>query len=537
MDDNEIISITPDIKSNKLKCLKCSCIPNVTLYNSKNNINIFSECKNKHFNISLLDEYIKKYFSNNFNNISQCHNCKKEKDIKICQFCNDYLCEECNSKHLTIEHIINNKISKEIFDNIYFNNIEKEEKFKTAKENLFKSIDYLKKIIKYYKTLEENFKIFMLKNLNEIILIKILLINYMENKGEEKLMNNIKFLLSLNELNFKTDNFNEFLLNNDNYILFSERYKGDKKDEEFEGKGEMEYFNGKYIGEWKNGLREGFGIYINNNGDKYIGNWKNNLEEGDGRYIYKNGDIYDGSFKEGKNEGRGILKFNNIDNIIQFYGEWKKDKKNGEGIIYYQNGDEIEGLWEDNIMNNKKVKIRYINGDEYIGECNNNKRNGKGIMKYKTKEIYNGEWKDDKKEGIGIYIFINNTKEIKEKDYGKFYWNGKYYDINKNEIFSKIIPENVLSTIYGKFREVMDNNGYGEKDTIIDIKEKKYIGEFKNDEIDGEGIMYYKNKEIYNGIMKNKKKEGYGEMIYKNGDKYIGNWKDDKREGEGKLIL
>ena len=48
----------------------------------------------------------------------------------------------------------------------------------------------------------------------------------------------------------------------------------------------MEYFNGKYIGEWKNGLREGFGIYKYNNGDKYIGIWKNNLEEGNGRYIY-----------------------------------------------------------------------------------------------------------------------------------------------------------------------------------------------------------------------------------------------------------
>ena len=31
----------------------------------------------------------------------------------------------------------------------------------------------------------------------------------------------------------------------------------------------MVYFDGKYNGEWKNGLREGLGIYKYNNGEKY----------------------------------------------------------------------------------------------------------------------------------------------------------------------------------------------------------------------------------------------------------------------------
>ena len=53
-------------------------------------------------------------------------------------------------------------------------------------------------------------------------------------------------------------------------------------------------------------------------------------------------------------------------------------------------------------------------------------------MKYNNGEIYNGDWKNDLKEGKGTYI----------------------YRINEND--------------------------------IIGIKEKKYIGEFKNDQIDGE---------------------------------------------------
>ena len=47
--------------------------------------------------------------------------------------------------------------------------------------------------------------------------------------------------------------------------------------------------------------------------------------------------------------------------VIQFYGEWKNNKKNGEGIIYYKNGDEIDGIWEDDIMNSKRVKCKYNN--------------------------------------------------------------------------------------------------------------------------------------------------------------------------------
>ena len=39
----------------------------------------------------------------------------------------------------------------------------------------------------------------------------------------------------------------------------------------------MIYYCGKYEREWKNGLKEGFGIYRYNNDEKYIGKRKNNL--------------------------------------------------------------------------------------------------------------------------------------------------------------------------------------------------------------------------------------------------------------------
>ena len=194
-------------------------------------------------------------------------------------------------------------------NNKFLDKDENNNKFKEIEDKIVKSIKYIKNIEEYYKKLENNFKKFLIDNINEILLIKILLENYSENKNEGKIINNIDFLLNHNNIEFNTTDLNEFLLNNKNYILDGDKYKGEKKNDEFEGKGEMIYYNGKYEGEWKNGLREGFGIYRYNNGEKYIGMWKNNLEEGNGRYIYKNGDIYDGYFKEGKKEGKGLYKY------------------------------------------------------------------------------------------------------------------------------------------------------------------------------------------------------------------------------------
>jgi len=43
------------------------------------------------------------------------------------------------------------------------------------------------------------------------------------------------------------------------------------------------YNNGdRYDGDWKNGKKEGKGIYYYNNGNRYEGDWKNDLREGKG---------------------------------------------------------------------------------------------------------------------------------------------------------------------------------------------------------------------------------------------------------------
>ena len=80
----------------------------------------------------------------------------------------------------------------------------------------------------------------------------------------------------------------------------------------------INYLNkGKYLGENKNNIRNGYGILYYNDGSRYYGEWKNNNKEGYGICYFYGGDEYE--------------------------GEWKNDKMEGYGIYYYNNGNRLEG--------------------------------------------------------------------------------------------------------------------------------------------------------------------------------------------------
>ena len=90
----------------------------------------------------------------------------------------------------------------------------------------------------------------------------------------------------------------------------------------------------------------------------------------------------------------------------------------------------------------------------------------------------------------------------------------------------------------GRYNGRIVNNKREGIGTFYYIDGKIYKGEWKNDKIEGRGIMKYKKEEKeeeYEGEFKNNKKEGKGIMRYNNGDKYEGFWKDDKKEGKGTL--
>jgi len=66
---------------------------------------------------------------------------------------------------------------------------------------------------------------------------------------------------------------------------------------------------------------------------------------------------------------------------------------------------------------------------------------------------------------------------------------------------------------------------------------EKYVGEFRDDKTNGQGVRTYPNGNKYVGEEKDGKKDGQGTLTFANGDKYVGEFKDDKRNGQGFYIF
>jgi len=71
-------------------------------------------------------------------------------------------------------------------------------------------------------------------------------------------------------------------------------YAGDFMMGKFDGRGILEFTADKYQGdhyqgEFKNGLKHGFGMYFFSNGDKYVGEYQYGKREGKGTYSFTDG--------------------------------------------------------------------------------------------------------------------------------------------------------------------------------------------------------------------------------------------------------
>jgi len=105
------------------------------------------------------------------------------------------------------------------------------------------------------------------------------------------------------------------------FELITPMFEGEYKNSEMHGKGVQVWQNGDFVnGLWENGEMF-FGVYCygygDYYGDTYVGEFKNGYKEGEGTYKRYNGDIYN--------------------------GEWKNDLPNGKGTELLSNGIVNEG--------------------------------------------------------------------------------------------------------------------------------------------------------------------------------------------------
>ncbi|CAI2735157.1 unnamed protein product [Schistosoma spindalis] len=139
-------------------------------------------------------------------------------------------------------------------------------------------------------------------------------------------------------------------------------YIGDFKENKITGCGKIIWPNkSEYIGDVVDGIRHGFGTYIDSNGLQYTGQWKNGKKQGKNglgchawhilrvrtsQYSLPN--VYDGQWANGKRNGLGTFHY---PNGSKYVGYWKDDLKHGKGTLILKDGRIFERtFYEDRLI-------------------------------------------------------------------------------------------------------------------------------------------------------------------------------------------
>ena len=221
----------------------------------------------------------------------------------------------------------------------------------------------------------------------------------------------------------------------------------------------------------------GIGKYIDkNNNEEYIGEYKNNIPNGYG--------IYSNILNERK--CIGYFKINGINDIgieeskedgYIYYGEFENNQKNGVGKLQWKEGIKYEGYFFKNQMNGYAI-IKYPQKKKYKGQIKNGKMEGFGEFNWGGENKYFGNYSNDKRNGFGIFLWnINKIKKNNTlndlnniKGYIGFWNNG-----NMNGVGLKI-NDGIIK--YGLWRNGIKVTWIEEKQHIkkyIQNHQKKYL--------------------------------------------------------------
>ena len=166
-----------------------------------------------------------------------------------------------------------------------------------------------------------------------------------------------------------------------------------------EGKGRAYAKGGKmveYLGDWKNGKRNGVGTEYRGLIALFIGEWKNGMRNGKGKEMDESGRIvFVGEWKDGKGKGKEMDANGNV----VYEGEWRNGKRNGMGEVL--KGTRWMGHWKDGKMNGMGYE-----------------RDGNGVMK-RGCLFENGEMKRVVQEfgGGKMVEYDENGRKVYEGEY------------------------------------------------------------------------------------------------------------------------
>ena len=485
---------TPGFENKVLKeiyynCTECNSLIEILSIDEKENTIEFI-CSNQHKKLMPIKEFLDKMMDNDKvdinKDICQIH---KNQYMSFCFDCKKHLCKECLK---TRDHIYHNK-----------NNIIEIQPIKTE-------LEIIKKIVKYYDDKLEklkNKKFLIKKRLNSFLdkcktnIDNILQkeINSSETKKKLELENNkIKFSSDIKKIREKYEreikNLKELF--NKNEIIIDNKYQIKKEKLEL-------YYKYKFL-LYQNKCDD---ILRKVSFDKNIENLTNlkRLNE----LVYNTYNLYNNNYYNSKNINNIIISLHQ--NNIHFKSFIQNESSETDYEII------LKSLFK-NVK--KEATQRNINDEnfdsnQYFSQLEDFEKQ-KLLLERKLNEKIIEFKKKENDYQSQIAKLKNNIDE------NKFLMNSSLSSSNEKKEYKE--GRYIGSIIDGK------REGIG---IFIYVNGKRYEGEWKNDKIDGRGIMFYKNGDKYDGYFVNNKKEGKGTYYYNNGNTYVGDWKNDKKGGKG----
>lgn len=127
------------------------------------------------------------------------------------------------------------------------------------------------------------------------------------------------------------------------------------------GQGAEEWRDGaRFEGEYVDGLKHGFGIFLWPNGSSYQGQFCDDVPSGEGRYSAVDGRWYSGSWEKGKMHGKGHFVFPGEG---QYLGQFHEGHRHGEGVFVWRDGRKYTGEWHEDSQHGKGV-LTSVDGTE-----------------------------------------------------------------------------------------------------------------------------------------------------------------------------
>ena len=160
-----------------------------------------------------------------------------------------------------------------------------------------------------------------------------------------------------------------------------------------------------YIGDWKNGKKDGHGKFMIGKNSYYEGDFVNGEITGNGIRVFPNGSEYEGEFVLGEFCGQG--KYTDKVTGEVYVGEWNSNKRNGKGVLTFADGTTYSGNFAKH-KRNGFGEYKNSEGDYYEGEWVDNKIQGKGKMIYNNGDVYEGDFLDGKKNGNGTISWASS---------------------------------------------------------------------------------------------------------------------------------